>query len=311
MNKIELSIIIPVYYNEGSISLTYSTLKNKILNNFPNLLYEIIFIDDGSKDNSYKEMCEVKENNDDVKLIKLTKNFGQVAAFYAGYTYSQGNGILNIAADLQEPPELIISMIKSFINKEAMIIAGKRIERDESYYRTKTSQIFYNMMRKLSFSNMPNGGFDIVLLDKKVKNFILDSKEANPFWQGQILWSGYSIKFIPYNRLKREIGKSKWSFSKKMKYLLDGILNYSYAPLRFFSVVGIISFFLGLLYAFIILISYFLGKSPFNGWAPLMIIILVFSGLQLMVTGLIGEYLWRTFEQSKNRPKFLVNETRM
>lgn len=311
MSDIDISIIIPVYFNEGSIKLTYKVLKEQILSMFPDLNFEIIFIDDGSRDNSYKEMCELKELDDNVNLIQFTRNFGQVSAFYAGYEFSKGRGILNLAADLQEPPELIVSMIDSFIKKEAMIIAGKRIERDESFYRTKTSQVFYYFMRKLSFSNMPNGGFDIVLLDQKVKDFILESKESNPFWQGQILWSGYSVKFIPYNRQKREIGKSKWTFTKKTKYLLDGVLNYSYAPLRFFSILGIISFLLGIIYTIVIVISYFKGNSPFKGWAPIMIIILLFSGLQFVMMGLIGEYLWRAFEQIKKRPKYLINEKKI
>ncbi len=306
--SVDISVIIPVYFNEGSIKSTYHVLKEKILFYFPQLTFEIIFIDDGSRDNSYTEMCEIKKNDDNVTIIQFTRNFGQVSAFYAGYQFSKGKGVINLAADLQEPPELIISIINSFINKEAMIIAGKRIDRAESYYRKKTSQFFYFFMKKLSFSNMPNGGFDIVMLDQKVKEFILASKESNPFWQGQILWSGYSVKFIPYNRQKREIGKSRWTFSKKIKYLLDGILNYSYAPLRFFSIIGIISFVLGVIYSIIIVISYFIGDSPFKGWAPIMIIILLFSGLQLMVTGLIGEYLWRVFEQTKNRPKYIIKE---
>jgi polyisoprenyl-phosphate glycosyltransferase len=311
MNPIDISIIIPVYFNEGSIKLTYNLLKEKIFIHFPQLHFEIIFIDDGSKDKSYKEICEIVDNDPNAKSIQFTRNFGQVSGFYAGYEYASGKGILNIAADLQEPPELIINMITSFINNEAKIIAGKRIERDESYYRTKTSKLFYNLMRNLSFKNMPEGGFDIVLLDEQVKHFILNSNESNPFWQGQLLWSGYSIKFIPYNRQKREIGKSKWTFTKKIKYLLDGILNYSYLPLRFFSIAGIVSFLLGLLYSIIIVISYCIGNSPFKGWAPLMIIILIFSGMQLMVSGLIGEYLWRTFEQTKNRPRYLINEKKL
>lgn len=308
MNTIDISIIIPVYFNEGSIQSTYRVLKNDILSKFPKLTFEIIFIDDGSKDSSFKEMSEVKAIDNSVKLIQFTRNFGQVSAFYAGYEKAQGKACLNIAADLQEPPELIISIIKSYINGEAQIIAGKRIEREESFYRKKTSQIFYFFMQKLSFPNMPKGGFDVVLIDEFVKEFLLNSNESNPFWQGQMLWSGYSVKFIPYNRQKREIGKSKWSFGKKAKYLLDGILNYSYAPLRFFSIVGVTTFILGIIYSIIIAISYLFGNTPFQGWAPLMIIILLFSGLQLVMLGIIGEYLWRAFEQVKNRPKFIIKE---
>lgn len=308
MTNIDISVIIPVYFNEGSIRSTYTILKNDIFIMYPELQFEVIFIDDGSQDNSYQEMCDLKESNDNITLIQLTRNFGQVSALYAGYECAQGKAILNLSADMQDPSELLISMITSYLNNDAKIIAGKRIEREESLYRKMTSKLFYYFMRKLNFANIPLGGFDTVLLDRIVKDFILGSKEANPFWQGQLLWSGYSIKFIPYTRKKRIIGKSKWTTKKKTKYLLDGILSYSYVPLRLFSILGMLSFILGLLYSGMILVSYFLGNSPFKGWAPLMIAILIFSGLQLVMTGLIGEYLWRTFEQTLNRPKYIIKE---
>ncbi|WP_228851070.1 glycosyltransferase family 2 protein [Aegicerativicinus sediminis] len=308
MKKIDISIIIPVFFNEGSIRSTYDVLKNEVFIKFPQLIFEIIFIDDGSGDNSFKEMCEVKSMDSSVQLIRFTRNFGQVSAFYAGYEKAKGEACLNIAADLQDPTDLIINIVNSYINREAQIIAGKRIDRDESFYRKKTSQMFYFFMQKLSFPKMPKGGFDVVLIDQVVKKFLLDSNDVNPFWQGQILWPGYSIKFIPYQRKKREIGSSKWSFSKKVKYLLDGILNYSYTPLRFISIIGILTFMLGILYAIIITIAYFFGNTPFQGWAPLMIIVLLFSGLQLLMLGVIGEYLWRALEQVKNRPKFIIKD---
>ncbi len=307
---IDISIVIPVYFNEGSLKRTYQKLKDEVFSHFPHLKFETIFIDDGSKDNSFEELVEIRECENNVRLIRFTRNFGQVSAIYAGYKYAKGQGILNIAADLQEPTTLLIDLIQSFISQEAKIVAGKRIDRDESLYRKKTSQVFYFFMKRLSFQNMPLGGFDVVIIDEKVRDFVLGSNESNPFWQGQLLWSGYSVKFIPYSRLKREVGKSRWTFGKKLKYLLDGVLNYSYLPLRLFSVIGIISFFLGILYSIVITITFFLGYSPFKGWAPLMIIILLFSGLQLMVTGLIGEYLWRNFEQSKGRVPYVIDEVK-
>lgn len=302
----DISIIVPVYFNEGSIEKTYLQLQNEVFSLFKDLSFEVIFVDDGSMDGSYEEITKIKNTNEDIRVIQFSRNFGQVAAIYAGYEAAKGKGIINISADMQEPTTLITEMISSFINKEAPIILGKRIGRDENGYRKITSGFFYSMMRKLSFANMPDGGFDIALLSQEVKEKILELDESNPFWQGQILWTGYPIKFIPYKRLKREVGKSRWTFSKKIKYLLDGVLNYSYTPLRFFSLLGILSFILGVLYSIIIVIQYFMGYSPFVGWAPLMIIVLVFSGIQLLVLGLIGEYLWRTLEQAKNRPKYII-----
>ena len=303
-----ISIIIPIYFNEGSINKTYQSLISEVFSKFPNLTFEIIFVDDGSKDGSFEEIQEIQAQNKSIKVIQFSRNFGQVAALYAGYEVANGEGILNIAADLQEPVNLIIEMISSFIHEEAPIIVGQRIDREESYYRKMTSKFFYVMMRKLSFSNMPDGGFDVALISKEVKDKIMELNESNPFWQGQILWTGFPVKFIPYARQKRDTGKSRWTFSKKIKYLLDGVLNYSYAPLRFFSLIGIISFLLGILYSMIIIIQYIFWGTPFVGWAPLMIIILLFSGMQLLVLGLIGEYLWRTLEQTKNRPKFIIKK---
>jgi dolichol-phosphate mannosyltransferase len=163
-------------------------------------------------------------------------------------------------------------------------------------------------MRKLSFPHLPDGGFDIVLLTSDVKNVLLTLKEANPFWQGQILWTGFPILIIPYERKKRLIGKSRWTFSKKIKYMLDGVLNYSYAPIRFISFVGILAFLAGILYSAMICINYFFYQTPFNGWAPIMILILFFSGFQLLMLGIIGEYLWRTLDQVKGRPQYIIKE---
>jgi dolichol-phosphate mannosyltransferase len=304
----KISIVIPVYFNEGSIKKTYTSLRDKIFNAYPDIIFETIFVDDGSQDRSFDEILEIKQEAENISIIQFSRNFGQVAAIYAGYEKASGDGILNIAADLQEPLELIHEMISSFLKKQAPIILGQRVGRDESYYRKLTSSIFYRLMRKLSFKNIPDGGFDVALISKEVKDKILALNESNPFWQGQILWTGFPVKFIPYSRMKREVGKSKWTFSKKIKYLLDGVLNYSYAPLRFFSLIGILSFLLGILYSIIIVIQYFAGGSPFTGWAPLMIVVLLFSGLQLLVLGLIGEYLWRALEQTKNRPKYIIKK---
>jgi glycosyltransferase involved in cell wall biosynthesis len=304
----DLSIVIPIYFNEGSITKTVTNLHSLLVEKFNDLSFEFVLVNDGSKDNSWNEMKELKAKFSFIKLINFSRNFGQVSAIYAGYENSSGDYILNVAADLQEPLSLIEEILVTIKTKDSKIVAGKRIGRDESYYRKMTSKFFYVLMRKLSFKNIPEGGFDIVMISKDVINEMLNLNESNPFWQGQILWIGYPVKFIPYSRLKREVGESRWTFSKKIKYLLDGVLSYSYAPLRFFSFIGIITFFLGILYSLIIVYKYFKGSSPFQGWAPLMIVILLFSGLQLVMLGLIGEYVWRNLEQSKNRPRYIIDE---
>jgi len=210
---------------------------------------------------------------------------------------------------MQDPPELMLEMIDSFFNEKNPIVICVREARDESYFRKKTSSFFYFLMQRLNFSNMPIGGFDYALLGKDVVDSICSADETNPFWQGQILYTGYSIKFIPYQRRKREIGKSKWTFSKKIKYLIDGVLGYSYLPLRLMSVSGVIIFIAGIIYATIIFISYFFGNYPFKGWTPIMILLLIFSGLQMLFLGIIGEYLWRTLDQVRNRKPYIIERT--
>jgi len=305
----DCSVIIPVYFNSGSLHITFDKV-NKVLSKDPYIKnYELVFIDDGSGDNSYNELIDIKSNNPGlVTVIKLTRNFGQLAAVMAGYHHTHGKCVINISADLQDPPELITQMIQAHFVNNAEIVVCYRDDRDEGMYRKLTSKLFYNVMRKLSFANMPTGGFDYALVSRKVIKAFSGTYEANSFWQGQILWTGYNIRFIPYTRLKREIGKSRWTFTKKIKYLLDGVMAYSYFPLRFMAILGLILFLAGLIYAVIIFISYFSGNIPFKGWAPIMILLLVLSGIQMLMLGIIGEYLWRTLDQVRGRPQYVVEE---
>jgi polyisoprenyl-phosphate glycosyltransferase len=304
---VDYSIIIPVYCNQGSLEETYAKLKSEVIEYNNSLTYEIIFIDDGSYDSSLDELTRIRDIDPaHIKIIKFTRNFGQVAAITAGYHLARGRCIINISADLQDPPSLINEMLNSHFNNKYDIVVCTRESRDETIFRTVTSKIFYKLMNKLTFPNMPIGGFDFVLISNKVRDIILSKKEANPFWQGQILWTGYNIKFIPYKRERREVGTSKWSTSKKIKYLIDGIMAYSYFPLRVMSFTGLIISILGFMYAIFIFLARILGEVPIQGWAPLMIILLVLSGIQMLMLGIVGEYLWRTLDQVRNRPPFVI-----
>jgi|AntRauTorckE5430_2_1112549.scaffolds.fasta_scaffold08436_2 dolichol-phosphate mannosyltransferase len=307
---IDVSIIIPVYFNEGSLNQTINNIYKSVVKVKNDKVFEIIFIDDGSADNSLQEILNIKtEYKALIKVIKFTSNFGQVNAIMAGYRLAKGRCVINISADMQDPPELMVEMIDVFFNEKIPIVICVREARDENLFRKKTSNFFYYLMQKMNFSNMPIGGFDYALLSKEVVDIICDSNESNPFWQGQILNTGYPIKFIPYVRRKREIGTSKWTFSKKIKYLIDGVLGYSYLPLRLMTIMGIFIFIAGLLYASFIFISYFFGNSPFTGWTPIMILLLLFSGLQMLFLGIIGEYLWRILDQVRNRKPYIIEKT--
>ena len=309
MKQIDYSIIIPVYCNEGSIEKTFHIINEKVILRNTSLTCELIFVDDGSGDNSLKEILALKEKHPDlIKVIKFTRNFGQVSAIYAGYQYAQGRCLINISADLQDPPELINKMIDYHFKDEYEIVICTRESREDSFFKRKTSDIFYKMIKKLSFPNMPSGGFDFVLISNKVKEIILEKYESNPFWQGQLLWTGYRTKFIPYKRAERNIGQSRWTFSKKIKYLIDGVTSYSYFPVRLMSVVGSLVALGGFLYAIFIIFARVFGNVVPYGWAPLMVMLLVLSGIQMLMIGIVGEYLWRVLDQVRNRLPYIIEK---
>ena len=312
MNNIDIdcSIIIPVYYNEFNIEPTFNALQTAVLQKNQEKKYELIFIDDGSGDNSISKLLELREKYPNlIKIIKLSRNFGQLAAMVAGYKYCQGKCAVVIDADLQDPPELINQMLDSFFNEGYEIVIGTRTKRKESLYRKLTSRMAYATIRKFTNVEIPDNGFNCSLLSRKILDIILTNLEANPFFQGDILSTGYEVKQIPYTRQKRDIGKSRLVFGRKIKIVLDSILAFSYLPIRIMSVAGIIISFLGFIYAGMIIYSQlFGGEYPFKGWAPIMVLILVLSGFQMLMLGVIGEYLWRTWDQVRNKPRYIIEK---
>jgi glycosyltransferase involved in cell wall biosynthesis len=309
-NNPDISVIVPVFCNEGELHAFFDEILTTVIQKNSEKLFELVFIDDGSKDNSLKELLEIKSNFPEmiIKIIKFTRNFGQVSALYAGYQVAQGECIINISADLQDPPRLINTMIEAYFNEGFPIVVFYRESREDDIGSKITSSFFYNLIRKLSFSNMPSGGFDFVLLSKPVRDIIIKIDEANPFWQGQILWTGYPVKFLPYSRRKRKIGKSKWSLAKKITYMIDGVTSYSNTPMRFMTYIGALIALFGFIYGFILLIIYFFGNTPFKGWTPIMMLILFFSGIQILMIGIIGEYLWRTLDQVRKRDRYIIEK---
>ena len=211
-----------------------------------------------------------------------------------------------MSADGQDPPELINEMLAAHLKEKSEVVICTRKGRDETFFRKITSRIFYGLIKKLTFPKMPKGGFDFVLLGRHALNVYIRNGDAHPFFQGQVLWMGFKPKIIEYYRQKRIAGESRWTFRKKLTYLIDGVLAYSFSPIRLCSLAGILLALMGFLYAGVIFFSKIFLGNPVKGWAPLMIVILVIGGFQLLFLGIIGEYIWRILAQVRNRDMYII-----
>ncbi|MEI7899371.1 MAG: glycosyltransferase family 2 protein [bacterium] len=306
---VDYSIVVPVYYNEGSLKALMDSIQKDVVLRHADLTWEAIFVDDGSGDRSFEELLRIRDEfSPHVRLVKFTRNFGQMSALLAGLARCQSRCVIMMSADGQDPPSLINDMLKAHYEEGYEVVAGTREGRDESLYRIVTSRIFYYLMRKLAFPNMPLGGFDFMLLGERALKTCLANMDANVSLQGAVLWMGHRTKFIPYFRQKRTAGRSRWTFGKKLTTLLDGVMGFSFFPIRLASFLGMLLALLGFLYALDIFIAKLMRGNPVQGWAPIMIAVLIVGGLQLVMLGVMGEYIWRVLAQVRNRQPYVIEK---
>lgn len=302
----KLSIIVPVYYNENNLEPLYEDLKQKVLRHLHD--YEIVMVDDGSGDASWKKMQQIAEKDDNIKLYKLSRNFGSHAAILAGLANSTGDCAVIKAADLQEPSEIILEMYESWLQGNKVVLAVRK-EREESVLQKFFSNLYYTLVRKMALSNMPETGFDVFLIDRKVIEVLKLMDERNSAVTLQILWSGFKTDTIYYVRKKREIGKSKWTLRKKINLVVDSIVSFSFVPIRFMTIVGTLFFAISIIWGIYVIVSKVLGYIATPGYTTLIILLLFSSGLIMFTLGILGEYMWRTLESSRNRPTYIIEES--
>jgi glycosyltransferase involved in cell wall biosynthesis len=299
----KISICFAVYQNEESLLELYCRFKDNVINLFPNYIFEFIFVNDGSTDFSLDKLKEIKSIDKDVIVINFSKNFGQMAAILAGWEFAKGDAVINLAADLQDPPEQCVNMIKEWENGYEIVISN-RINHKTSFINKVTSRLFYNLI----LPQVPKGGFDFVLLDRKPMDVINSFTERNRFYQYDILSVGFNLKFIPYIKEERKHGISQYNFIKRFNNFYSAFLNVSYYPLRLMTIIGFIFSLASFFYGISILYSFLFNKTPFAGWAPLMLLLLLIGGLIMIMLGVIGEYIWRLLDEVKGRPKYIVKE---
>lgn len=302
----KISIIIPVYYNEENLVLLYKDIREKVIEKI-DYDYEIVMVNDGSKDRSYEVMQELAAQDSNIRVISLSRNFGSHAAILCGLSNCTGDCAIVKAADLQEPTELVLEMVESW-KKGNNVVLAVREGREESKGQTFFANFYYWLVRKTALPNMPKGGFDVYLLDRRVIKVLKNMDEKNSALTGQILWSGFKTDIVYYTRLAREIGKSRWTIKKKLRLVTDTLFSFSSLPISIVLFVGMLSIIGAVLWALYVLIARLRGVIEVTGWTTLFIFNLFSFGVIMMTLGILGVYLWRTFDASRNRPPYIIED---
>lgn len=301
----KLSIIIPVYYNADTLEPLYEDLVQKVLPNIDN--YEIVFVDDGSGDNSWEVINRIKSIDNNVCAVKLSRNFGEHSAILAGLSVCTGDCAVTKQADMQEDSRLILDMYNSWKNGNKVVLAA-RAGREDSLFVKLFAGIYYKLIRAFVNDRMPKGGCDCYLIDRKVIDVIVSMDEMNSSLTLQVLWAGFKTDVIYFHRSERKAGKGRWTFAKKFKLLLDSFVSFSYIPIRLMWMTGIAFFIFSIASAISIFYEYFKVGTPIAGWSSLMCVLLLSIGLILWMLGMLGEYVWRTFDATRNRKPFIIDE---
>ena len=301
------SIVIPVYYNEPNLPETVPQLLG-LAERIPQCRLELVFVDDGSGDRSFEILRKFQGHYPDtIKVVKLTRNFGSMAAIQAGFTVVSGDCVGMISADLQDPPELFLEMLDHW-EKGAKAVFAVRQDREEPFSQKLFSNTYYSLVRKYAIPGYPDGGFDFFLVDRQVVNEVNRIQEKNTNLMTLIYWLGFRPILLPYVRRARARGKSRWTLAKKFKLFVDTFVAFTFFPLRVLSVVGFLAALTSFGYGTFILIYWLLFGIDVKGWVPTMLIITFTTGLQMTMLGVLGEYLWRTLDEVRRRPPFVIDE---
>jgi glycosyltransferase involved in cell wall biosynthesis len=303
----DISIVIPIYNEQENIDLLHNRLISVLKE--MEVSYELIFVNDGSKDGSLVVLKELAKQNQHVKYLDFSRNFGHQIAVSAGLDVAKGEAVVIIDADLQDPPELIANMYAK-MKEGFQVVYAKRRQRDgESFMKKFTAKMFYRILKKITSVDIPLDTGDFRIMDKKVVDVLRGMPEKNKFLRGQISWIGFKQTYVEYDRSERNAGKTGYTYRKMFRFAMDGITSFSNFPLKMASFMGFfssgVSFFI-MLYT---LYSRFVKGDYVEGWTSLMITVLFIGGIQLICVGLIGEYLNRVGDNVRNRPLYIVSET--
>lgn len=302
-----ISIIIPAYNEAGNIELLYDKL-NTVLTAIGDS-FEIIFVNDGSKDNTLSVLKTLSHKQKQLHYINFSKNFGHQAALKAGIDHARGNCIISMDADLQHPPHIVKEMIEYWKQGYDVVYTQRTGDKNISLLKKITSRFFYSLLRKISDVEIEEGTADFRLLDRKVADVIKKSNDSFLFIRGLVPWMGFNQKKIVYVPDNRHSGNTKYTLKKMMSFAINGITSFSIKPLRFATFMGIIISLMAFTYGIYAILVYFIDSRVISGWASLLTSVLFIGGIQLIIMGIIGEYIGKIYMQLKNRPFYIVKET--
>jgi dolichol-phosphate mannosyltransferase len=302
-----LSVVVAAYNEEGNIPLLYERVTRLDWESL-GVAPELIFVDDHSSDRTPQILRELAARDPRVKILRFSKNFGSHKAFTAGLEHASGEAAVILAADLQDPPETIPALMEKWRNGAKVVWAVRAARHGESSGTKLFSRMYWALMRRYAEVQPPREGADYLLVDRQILDILKTSAEKHTSLLALIQWMGFDQDFITYEKEARHSGRSKWTLRKKLKLAVDSFVSFSYAPVRLMSSVGFIFALTGFFYAiFVAVRAYFFG-SPVQGWPALMCVVLIVSGVQLVMLGILGEYLWRTFDETRGRPRYIIEK---
>lgn len=305
----KISLIVPCYNEEKALPLFYEEVK-RVSGEMSDYEFEMLFIDDGSKDGTLSLLQEFAKNDERVKYIAFSRNFGKEAAMYAGFCNATGDYTAVMDADMQDPPSLLPEMVKILNEGEYDSVATRRKTRKgEPKIRSFFAKMFYKIMNKISDANIVDGARDFRLMKRDMVEAIVNMCESNRFSKGIFGWVGFKTHWLSYENVERVAGESKWSFWKLFKYSLDGITNFSSTPLKLASVSGFFFTFVALIMLIFVFVRALIFNDPVQGWPSLVCIILFIGGIQLFCIGIIGQYISKMYIETKKRPHYIVAKT--
>ena len=303
----DISIIVSMYNEEESLALFFETIR-KTLEKLKQYTYEIVCIDDGSVDGTYSLLEKYAAEDERVKILKFSRNFGKEYGLMAGLKYCKGRAAIPIDVDLQDPPELIVKFVKKWEEGSDMVYGIRNDRRSDTLLKRLTAAMFYKIYNLMTRSPIPYNAGDYRLIDRKIINAILDLEERNIFMKGIFGWTGFKSCGIKYVRQQRKAGQSKWNYWKLWNFALDGITASTTLPLRIWTYLGSVLSFLGVLYAFYIIVRTMTYGVDVPGYASLLVFILLVGGVQMIILGILGEYIGRIFIEVKRRPLYLIEK---